>query len=57
MRPEAKASGYLFVAGLGDEQKQERETAGSFAALRMTTKKARAMEQAADSEELAALGC
>jgi hypothetical protein len=42
MRPKAKALGYLFVAGLGEEQRQERETAGSFAVLRMTTRNANA---------------
>ena len=29
MRPEVETSGYLFVAELGEEQRQEREIAGS----------------------------
>jgi hypothetical protein len=41
------ALGYLFVAGMGEEQRQERETAGSFffgkLRVRMTERKARAI--------------
>jgi hypothetical protein len=39
--------GYLFVAGMGEEQRQERETAGSFffgkLRVRMTERKATAI--------------
>jgi hypothetical protein len=60
MRPKAEALGYLFVAGLEEEQRQERETTGSFpfGKLRvgMTARKATATAKATAKANLLAYG-